>query len=77
MFCSKALSTIWFCLSNEIKTPFMTETCPNELWIKFEGMYLSKSLASLTALKKQLYQLGMSSGMYLRVHFGARYVQCG
>jgi hypothetical protein len=44
--CSIALSTIWFCLSNEIKAPFMSETCPNELWIKLEVMYLSKSLAS-------------------------------
>jgi gag-polypeptide of LTR copia-type len=46
----------------------MAETYPNELWMKLEGMYLSKSLTSQTTLKKWLYQLRMEEGMNLRVH---------
>jgi gag-polypeptide of LTR copia-type len=69
--CGKALSTIRFCLSNEIKASFMAETYPNELWMKLKGMYLSKSLASQTALKKRLYWLRMKENMNLRVHLGA------
>jgi gag-polypeptide of LTR copia-type len=71
ILCRKALGTIWFCLSNKIKAHFMTETCPNELWMKLEGTYLSKSLASRTALKKLLYRLRIEEGMDLRVHLGA------
>jgi gag-polypeptide of LTR copia-type/Zinc knuckle len=70
ILCDKALYTIRFCLSNEINAPFMAEICPNELWMKLKGMYLSKSLASQTALKKRLYRLRMEDGMDLRVHFG-------
>jgi gag-polypeptide of LTR copia-type len=39
--------------------------------MKLEGMYLSKSLASRTASKKQLYRLRMEEGKDLRVHLGA------
>jgi gag-polypeptide of LTR copia-type len=49
----------------------MSEIYPNELWMKLEGMYLSKSLASRTALKKQLYRLRMEEDMNLRVHLSA------
>jgi gag-polypeptide of LTR copia-type len=49
----------------------MAETCPNKLWMKLEDMYLSKFLASRTALKKRLYRLRMEEGMDLRVHLGA------
>jgi gag-polypeptide of LTR copia-type len=70
ILCDKALYTIRFCLSNEINASFMAEICPNELWMKLKGMYLSKSLASQTALKKRLYRLRMEEGMDLRVHFG-------
>jgi gag-polypeptide of LTR copia-type len=38
--------------------------------MKLKGMYLSKSLASQTALKKRLYRLRMEEGMDLKVHFG-------
>jgi gag-polypeptide of LTR copia-type len=69
--CGKILGTIRFCLSNEIKAPFMAKTCPNELWMKLEGIYLSKSLASRTASKKRLYRLRMEEGKDLRVHLGA------
>jgi gag-polypeptide of LTR copia-type len=69
--CGKALGTIRFYLSNEIKATFMTETCSNELWMKLEGMYLSKSLASRTALMKLLYQFRMKEDMNLKVHLDA------
>jgi gag-polypeptide of LTR copia-type len=49
----------------------MAGICPNELWIKLKDMYLSKSLASWTALKKRLYRLRMDEGINLRVHLGA------
>jgi gag-polypeptide of LTR copia-type len=39
--------------------------------MKLEDMYLFKSLASRTALKKRLYRFRMEEGMYLRVHLGA------
>jgi gag-polypeptide of LTR copia-type len=39
--------------------------------MKLEDMYLSKSLASQTALKKRLYRLRMEEGIDLRVHLGA------
>jgi gag-polypeptide of LTR copia-type len=71
MLYGKTIGTIRFYLSNKIKAPFMAEICPNELWIKLKGMYLSKSLASQTALKKRLYRLRMEKGMDLKVHLGA------
>jgi gag-polypeptide of LTR copia-type len=49
----------------------MAETCSNELCIKLEVMYLSKSLASRTSLKKRLYWLRMEEGIDLRAHLGA------
>jgi gag-polypeptide of LTR copia-type len=49
----------------------MVKICLNELWMKLEDTYLSKSLASRTALKKRLYRLRLEEGMDLRVHFGA------
>lgn len=49
----------------------MAETSPNELWKKLDGMYLSESLASQTALKKWLYWLRMEKGMDLRAYLGA------
>ena len=36
--CGKALNTVWFCLSDEVKAPFMAKTSPNDLWKKLEGM---------------------------------------
>jgi gag-polypeptide of LTR copia-type len=48
----------------------MTETCPNELWMKLEDICLSKSLISRTTLKKWLYQFRMKEGMDLRIHVG-------
>jgi gag-polypeptide of LTR copia-type/Zinc knuckle len=39
--------------------------------MKLEDMYLSKSLASRTALKKRLYRLRMEEGIDLRVYLGA------
>jgi gag-polypeptide of LTR copia-type len=71
ILCGKALGTIRFYLSNEIKAPFIVETCPNELWMKLKGMYLSKSLASWTTLKKRLYRFRMDEGTDLKVHLGA------
>jgi hypothetical protein len=34
ILCGKALDTIRFYFSIEIKAPFMAEICPNELWMK-------------------------------------------
>jgi gag-polypeptide of LTR copia-type len=48
----------------------MAETCSNKLWMKLEDMYLSKSLARRTSLKKRLYRFRMEEGMDLRVHLG-------
>ena len=55
MMCHKTLITVRFYLLDEVKAPFKAETSSNDLWKKLEGMYLSKSMASRTALKKQLY----------------------
>jgi gag-polypeptide of LTR copia-type len=55
-------------LYNEIKTPFMVEICPNELSMKLEGIYLSKSVVSRTILKKRLYQFRIEEGMDLSIH---------
>jgi gag-polypeptide of LTR copia-type len=55
-------------LCNEIKTPFMVEICPNELSMKLEGIYLSKSVVSRTILKKRLYQFRIEEGMDLSIH---------
>jgi gag-polypeptide of LTR copia-type len=39
--------------------------------MKLEDIYLFKSLASRTALKKLLYRLRMEEGIDLRIHLGA------
>jgi gag-polypeptide of LTR copia-type len=49
----------------------MVKICSNELWMKLEDMYLSKSSASQTALKKQFYRLRLEKGMDLRIQLDA------
>ncbi|KAJ4723126.1 Retrovirus-related Pol polyprotein from transposon TNT 1-94 [Melia azedarach] len=64
----KAHSTIMLCLANDIITEVAEEETAQGLWVKLEGLYMTKSLTNKLLLKQRLFSLRMQKGMPLRDH---------
>ncbi|KAJ4715843.1 Retrovirus-related Pol polyprotein from transposon TNT 1-94 [Melia azedarach] len=64
----KAHSTIMLCLADDIITEVAEEETAQGLWVKLEGLYMTKSLTNKLLLKQRLFSLRMQEGMPLRDH---------
>ncbi|KAJ4711012.1 Retrovirus-related Pol polyprotein from transposon TNT 1-94 [Melia azedarach] len=64
----KAHSTIMLCLAEDIITEVAEEETAQGLWVKLEGLYMTKSLTNKLLLKQRLFSLRMQEGMPLRDH---------
>ncbi|KAJ4729013.1 Retrovirus-related Pol polyprotein from transposon TNT 1-94 [Melia azedarach] len=64
----KAHSTIMLCLADDIITEVAEEETVQGLWVKLEGLYMTKSLTNKLLLKQRLFSLRMQEGMPLRDH---------
>ncbi|KAJ4711603.1 Retrovirus-related Pol polyprotein from transposon TNT 1-94 [Melia azedarach] len=64
----KAHSTIMLCLADNIITEVAEEETAQGLWVKLEGLYMTKSLTNKLLLKQRLFSLRMQEGMPLRDH---------
>ncbi|KAJ4703588.1 Retrovirus-related Pol polyprotein from transposon TNT 1-94 [Melia azedarach] len=64
----KAHSTIMLCLADDIITEVAEEETAQGLWVKLEGLYMTKSLTNKLFLKQRLFSLRMQEGMPLRDH---------
>ncbi|KAJ4715159.1 Retrovirus-related Pol polyprotein from transposon TNT 1-94 [Melia azedarach] len=64
----KAHSTIMLCLADDIITKVVEEETAQGLWVKLEGLYMTKSLTNKLLLKQRLFSLRMQEGMPLRYH---------
>ncbi|KAJ4701136.1 Retrovirus-related Pol polyprotein from transposon TNT 1-94 [Melia azedarach] len=64
----KAHSTIMLCLADDIITEVTDEETAQDLWLKLEGLYMTKSLTNKLLLKQRLFSLRMQEGMPLRDH---------
>ncbi|KAJ4703555.1 Retrovirus-related Pol polyprotein from transposon TNT 1-94 [Melia azedarach] len=64
----KAHSTIMLCLADDIITEVAEEETAQGMWVKFEGLYMTKSLTNKLFLKQRLFSLRMQEGMPLRDH---------
>ncbi|KAJ4730101.1 Retrovirus-related Pol polyprotein from transposon TNT 1-94 [Melia azedarach] len=64
----KAHSTIMLCLADDIITEVAEEETAQGLWVKLEGLYMTKSLTNKLLLKQRLFSLRMQEGIPLRDH---------
>ncbi|KAJ4705295.1 Retrovirus-related Pol polyprotein from transposon TNT 1-94 [Melia azedarach] len=64
----KAQSTIMLCLADDIITEVAEKETAQGLWVKLEGLYMTKSLTNKLLLKQRLFSLRMQEGMPLRDH---------
>ncbi|KAJ4714183.1 Retrovirus-related Pol polyprotein from transposon TNT 1-94 [Melia azedarach] len=64
----KAHSTIMLCLADDIITEVAEEETAQGLWVKLEGLYMTKSLTNKLLLKQRLFSLRMQECMPLRDH---------
>ncbi|KAJ4704466.1 Retrovirus-related Pol polyprotein from transposon TNT 1-94 [Melia azedarach] len=64
----KAHSTIMLSLADDIITEIVGEETVQGLWVKLEGLYMTKSLTNKLFLKQRLFSLRMQEGMPLRDH---------
>ncbi|KAJ4717014.1 Retrovirus-related Pol polyprotein from transposon TNT 1-94 [Melia azedarach] len=64
----KTHSTIMLCLADDIITEVTEEETAQGLWVKLEGLYMTKSLTNKLLLKQRLFSLRMQEGMPLRDH---------
>ncbi|KAJ4706252.1 Retrovirus-related Pol polyprotein from transposon TNT 1-94 [Melia azedarach] len=64
----KAHSTIMLCLADDIITEVAEEETTQGLWVKLEGLYMTKFLTNKLLLKQRLFSLRMQEGMPLRDH---------
>ncbi|KAJ4702231.1 Retrovirus-related Pol polyprotein from transposon TNT 1-94 [Melia azedarach] len=55
----KAHSTIMLCLADDIITEVAEEETAQGLWVKLEGLYMTKSLTNKLLLKQRLFSLQM------------------
>ncbi|KAJ4713974.1 Retrovirus-related Pol polyprotein from transposon TNT 1-94 [Melia azedarach] len=55
----KAHSTIMLCLADDIITEVAEEETAQGLWVKLEGLYMTKSLTNKLLLKQRLFSLRM------------------
>jgi hypothetical protein len=65
---ARALSTIHFCLADEVLFNIVEEETTTGLWTKLESLYMTKNLSNIIFLKRQLYSLWMKEGMKIVDH---------
>nr|GEZ35363.1 retrovirus-related Pol polyprotein from transposon TNT 1-94 [Tanacetum cinerariifolium] len=58
----KAHSAVILCLANKVLREVTAETTTARVWSKLETLYMTKSLANKSYLKKKLYTFYMSAG---------------
>ena len=56
------VSTIRIYLADEMVIHVLSETSPTVLWLKFEELYMTKSLTNILFFWRQFYQLWMIEG---------------
>ncbi|KAJ4721172.1 Retrovirus-related Pol polyprotein from transposon TNT 1-94 [Melia azedarach] len=64
----KTHSTIMLCLADDIITEIVEEETAQGLWVKLEGLYMTKSLTNKLLLKQRLFSLRTQEAMPLRDH---------
>ena len=65
---SKAHSLIILSLGDEVLREVAGETTAAGVWLKLEGLYMTKSLTNKLYLKKRIHQLKMEEGSSIREH---------
>jgi hypothetical protein len=58
----RELSVIHMCLDDDVLFNIVLEKTRVGLWMKMEGLYMTKSLTNMIFLKTQLYNLRMKEG---------------
>ncbi|GKB14372.1 retrovirus-related pol polyprotein from transposon TNT 1-94, partial [Tanacetum coccineum] len=64
----KSHSALLLCLDNKVFREVNKEDSPTRVWLKFETLYMTKSLANKLYLKKKLFTFYMHSGKKLSEH---------
>ena len=64
----KALSAIQLCFSEDILREVIKEETTSSLWLKLQGLHMTKSLVNKHYLKERLYALKMTEGTPLKSH---------
>ena len=67
----RALSAIRLCLEDDVLFNIVSEKTIAGLWMKFEKLYMTKSLTNRIHLKRQLYSLRMKEGTSIADHLNA------
>ena len=65
---NKNNSLIILSLGDEVLKEFVGETTLGGVWLKLEGLYMTKSLTNKLYLKKRLHQLKIEEGTSIRKH---------